>query len=86
VTTTTNGVSSSVTNTGRYSTYDNTANLSVHSGSNGYKRMDRIFDNHRTYLTTNSLENFDIMVIQGTETQALVAGSNGAKVTIIQSK
>ena len=86
VTTTTNGVSSSVTNTGRYSTFDNTANFSVHSGSNGYKRMDRIFDNHRTYLTTNSLENFDIMVIQGTETQALVAGSNGAKVTIIQSK
>ena len=86
VTTTTNGVSSSVTNTGRYSTFDNTANFSVHSGSNGYKRMDRIFDNHRTYLTTNSLENFDIMVIQGTETQALVAGSNGAKITIIQSK
>jgi hypothetical protein len=48
--------------------------------------MDRIFDNHRTYLTTNSLENFDIMVIQGTETQAFDAGSNGAKVTIIQSK
>ena len=86
VTTTTNGVSSSVTNTGRYSTFDNTANFSVHSGSNGYKRMDRIFDNHRTYLTTNSVENFDVMVIQGTETQALVAGSNGAKVTIIQSK
>ena len=86
VTTTTNGVSSSVTNTGRYSTFDNTANFSVHSGSNGYKRMDRIFDNHRTYLTTNSLENFDVMVIQGTETQALVAGSNGAKITIIQSK
>ena len=86
VTTTTNGVSSSVTNTGRYSTYENTANFSVHSGSNGYKRMDRIFDNHRTYLTTNSVENFDVMVIQGTETQALVAGSNGAKITIIQSK
>ena len=86
VTTTTNGVSSSVTNTGRYSTFDNTANFSVHSGSNGYKRMDRIFDNHRTYLTTNSVENFDVMVIQETETQALVAGSNGAKVTIIQSK
>ena len=86
VTTTTNGVSSSVTNTGRYSTFDNTANFSVHSGSNGYKRMDRIFDNHRTYLTTNSVENFDVMVIQETETQALVAGSNGAKITIIQSK
>ena len=86
VTTTTNGVSSSVTNTGRYSTFDNTANFSVHSGSNGYKRMDRIFQNHRTYLTTNSVENFDVMVIQGTETQALVAGSNGAKITIIQSK
>ena len=86
VTTTTNGVSSSVTNTGRYSTFDNTANFSVHSGSNGYKRMDRIFQNHRTYLTTNSVENFDIMVIQETETQALVAGSNGAKITIIQSK
>jgi len=86
VTTTTNGVSSSVTNTGRYSTFDNTANFSVHSGSNGYKRMDRIFQNHRTYLTTNSVENFDVMVIQETETQALVAGSNGAKITIIQSK
>ena len=86
VTTTTNGVSSSVTNTGRYSTFDNTANFSVHSGSDGYKRMDRIFQNHRTYLTTNSVENFDIMVIQETETQALVAGSNGAKITIIQSK
>lgn len=86
VTTVIDGVSFSVTNTGRYSTYENTANFSVHSGSNGYKRMDRIFDNHRTYLTTNSLENFDIMVIQGTETQALVAGSNGAKVTIIQTK
>ena len=65
---------------------DNTANFSVHSGSNGYKRMDRIFQNHRTYLTTNSVENFDVMVIQETETQALVAGSNGAKITIIQSK
>ena len=86
VTTTTNGVSSSVTNTGRYSTFDNTANFSVHSGSDGYKRMDRIFQNHRTYLTTNSVENFDVMVIQETETQALVAGSNGAKITIIQSK
>ena len=48
--------------------------------------MDRIFQNHRTYLTTNSVENFDVMVIQETETQALVAGSNGAKITIIQSK
>jgi hypothetical protein len=88
VTTVTNGVSSSVTQTGRYSTYNNTADYSAHSGSNGYKRMDRIHSNHRTYLTTNSVENFDIMIIQEQETQASTMGTEGSRahITIIQKK
>ena len=88
VTTVTNGVSSSVTQTGRYSTYNNTADYSAHSGSNGYKRMDRIHNNHRAYLTTNSVENFDIMIIQEQETQASTMGTEGSRahITIIQKK
>ena len=88
VTTVTNGVSSSVTQTGRYSTYNNTADYSAHSGSNGYKRMDRIHNNHRAYLTTNSVENFDIMIIQEQETQASTMGTAGSRahITIIQKK
>jgi len=88
VTTVTNGVSSSVTQTGRYSTYGNTANVTAYSGSNGYKRIDREFENHKVYLTTNTVENFDVMIIQGEETQAITGGdaTSSAKVTIIQTK
>ena len=80
--------SSSITQTGRYSTYNNTADFTAHSGENGYKRIDREYDNHKARLTTNSITNFDVMIIQGIETQAMTAGTEGsrAKITIIQTK
>ena len=88
VTTVTDGVSFSVTQTGRYSTYGNSADYTAHSGENGYKRMDRTYSNHRAYLTTNSITNFDVMIIQEDETQALTAGTEGSRaiITIIQIK
>ena len=88
VTTVTDGVSFSVTQTGRYSTYGNSADYTAHAGENGYKRMDRTYSNHRAYLTTNSITNFDVMMIQEDETQALTAGTEGSRaiITIIQIK
>ena len=88
VTTVTNGVSSSVTQTGRYSTYGNSADLEIHTGDNGYKRMDRTYTNHKVYLTTNTITNFDVMIIQEEETQATTAGTAGSRatITIIQTK
>ena len=74
---------SSVTQTGRYSTYGNTADFTAHSGDNGYKRMDRVYSDHKARLTTNSITNFDVMIIQEDETQALT-GENGGTITIIQ--
>ena len=89
VTTTANdGSSSSVTQTGRYSTYGNTGNVDAYAGDNGYKRIDRTYSNHRAYVTTNSIEHFDVMIIQEEETQASTAGTatSRAKITIIQIK
>jgi len=82
------GSSSSVTQTGRYSTYGNTGNVDAYAGENGYKRIDRTYSNHRAYITTNSIENFDVMIIQEEETQATTAGTAGSRatITIIQIK
>ena len=50
--------------------------------------MDRVYSDHKARLTTNSITNFDVMIIQEDETQALTAGTEGsrAKITIIQTK
>jgi hypothetical protein len=33
----------------------------------------------------DAIQNFDMMVIQEQETQSVIAGSNGVKITIIQT-
>ena len=93
ITTITDGVSDSVTRTGRYSTLNNTADVDVSTGSNQWREFTRTHEGHTFHIHTggsgvnsgnDAIQNFDMMVIQEQETQSVIAGSNGAKITIIQ--
>ena len=94
ITTITDGVSDSVTRTGRYSTLNNTADVNVSTGSNNWREFTRTHEGHTFHIHTggsgvnsgnDAIQNFDVMVIQEQETQSVIAGSNGAKITIIQT-
>ena len=94
ITTITDGVSDSVTRTGRYSTLNNTADVNVSTGSNNWREFTRTHEGHTFHIHTggsgvnsgnDAIQNFDMMVIQEQETQSVIAGSNGAKITIIQT-
>jgi len=93
ITTITDGVSDSVTRTGRYSTLNNTADVDVSTGSNQWREFTRTHEGHTFHIHTggsgvnsgnDAIQKFDMMVIQEQETQSVIAGSNGAKITIIQ--
>ena len=94
ITTITDGVSDSVTRTGRYSTLNNTADVDVSTGSNQWREFTRTHEGHTFHIHTggsgvnsgnDAIQNFDMMVIQEQETQSVIAGSNGVKITIIQT-
>ena len=94
ITTTTDGVSDSVTRTGRYSTLNNTADVNVSTGSNNWHEYTRTHGGHTFHIHTggsgvnsgnDAIQKFDMMVIQEQETQSVIAGSNGATITIIQT-
>ena len=94
ITTITDGVSDSVTRTGRYSTLNNTADVNVSTGSNNWREFTRTHEGHTFHIHTggsgvnsgnDAIQNFDMMVIQEQETQSVIAGSNGATITIIQT-
>ena len=94
ITTITDGVSDSVTRTGRYSTLNNTADVDVSTGSNNWREFTRTHEGHTFHIHTggsgvnsgnDAIQNFDMMVIQEQETQSVIAGSNGVKITIIQT-
>ena len=94
ITTITDGVSDSVTRTGRYSTLNNTADVDVSTGSNQWREFTRTHEGHTFHIHTggsgvnsgnDAIQNFDMMVIQEQETQSVIAGSNGARITIIQT-
>ena len=94
ITTITDGVSDSVTRTGRYSTLNNTADVNVSTGSNQWREFTRTHEGHTFHIHTggsgvnsgnDAIQNFDMMVIQEQETQSVIAGSNGARITIIQT-
>ena len=94
ITTITDGVSDSVTRTGRYSTLNNTADVNVSTGSNNWREFTRTHEGHTFHIHTggsgvnsgnDAIQNFDMMVIQEQETQSVSAGSNGARITIIQT-
>ena len=94
ITTITDGVSDSVTRTGRYSTLNNTADVNVSTGSNNWHEYTRTHGGHTFHIHTggsgvnsgnDAIQKFDMMVIQEQETQSVIAGSNGAKITIIQT-
>ena len=94
ITTITDGVSDSVTRTGRYSTLNNTADVDVSTGSNNWREFTRTHEGHTFHIHTggsgvnsgnDAIQNFDVMVIQEQETQSVIAGSNGVKITIIQT-
>ena len=94
ITTITDGVSDSVTRTGRYSTLNNTADVNVSTGSNNWHEYTRTHGGHTFHIHTggsgvnsgnDAIQKFDMMVIQEQETQSVIAGSNGATITIIQT-
>ena len=94
ITTITDGVSDSVTRTGRYSTLNNTADVDVSTGSNQWREFTRTHEGHTFHIHTggsgvnsgnDAIQKFDMMVIQEQETQSVIAGSNGVKITIIQT-
>ena len=96
VTTTTDGVVTSVTQTGRYSTYGNEANVDASTGDDNWAEFTRTHGGHTFHIHTggsgvnsgnDSFTEVDIMVIQESETQALKigSGSSQAKITIIQT-
>jgi len=96
VTTTTDGVVTSVTQTGRYSTYGNEGDVDASTGNNNWAEITRTHEGHTAHIHTggsgvnsgnDSYTNFDVMIIQGSETQAIQSGTDGsrAEITIIQT-
>ena len=66
----------------------------VSTGSNNWREFTRSHGGHTFHIHTggsgvnsgnDAIQNFDVMVIQEQETQSVIAGSNGAKITIIQT-
>ena len=86
LTTTSGGVSTSITSTGRVSTLDNDFNATA-STSGDYTILNRYNDNHRAYVKTETSKEADIQILQDTEAQHLDVGSSSTQnnITIIQT-
>ena len=86
LTTTTDGVSSSATSTGRVSTLDNEFDADA-STSGDYTIINRYNDNHRAYVKTETANEADIQILQDKEAQHLDVGNSSTQnnITIIQT-
>ena len=93
VTTTENGVTTTIQQDGRYSTLENSADVNASTGSSNWKEITRTYNGHTVHIHTggsgvasgnHSALNFDVMIIQDDEAQAMSSGENGGTITIIQ--
>ena len=88
LTTTSGGVSTSTTSTGRVSTLSNEFDADVDTSSvSGYSIINRYNDSHRTYLKIDTDNEADIQILQDQEAQHFDIGSSSSQenITIIQT-
>ena len=85
--TTSGGVTSSETLTGRYTTGNNTYDADVDTSVSGYSIINRYNDNHRAYLKIETADEADIQILQDTEAQHFDIGNSSTQenITIIQT-
>ena len=87
LTTSSLGVSTSTTSTGRVSTLDNDFDAEVDTSVSGYSIINRYNDSHRAYLKIDTDNEADIQILQDTEAQHFDIGSSSSQenITIIQT-
>jgi len=87
LTTTSGGVSTSTTSTGRVSTLDNDFDAEVDTSVSGYSIINRYNDSHRAYLKIDTDNEADIQILQDTEAQHFDIGNSSSQenITIIQT-
>ena len=87
LTTSSLGVSTSTTSTGRVSTLDNDFDAEVDTSVSGYSIINRYNDSHRSYLKIETAEEADIQILQDQEAQHFDIGSSSSQenITIIQT-
>ena len=87
LTTTSGGVSTSTTSTGRVSTLSNEFDADVDTSVSGYSIINRYNDSHRAYLKIETADEADIQILQDQEAQHFDIGSSSSQenITIIQT-
>ena len=87
LTTTTDGVSTSVTSTGRVSTLDNEFDDEIDTSVSGYSIINRYNDSHRSYLKIETADEANVQILQDSEAQHFDIGSSSSQnnITIIQT-
>jgi hypothetical protein len=87
LTTSSLGVSTSTTSTGRVSTLDNDFDAEVDTSVSGYSIINRYNDSHRAYLKIDTDNEADIQILQDTEAQHFDIGNSSSQenITIIQT-
>ena len=87
LTTTSGGVSTSTTSTGRVSTLSNEFDADVDTSVSGYSIINRYNDSHRAYLKIETAEEADIQILQDQEAQHFDIGNSSSQenITIIQT-
>jgi len=87
LTTSSLGVSTSTTSTGRVSTLDNDFDAEVDTSVSGYSIINRYNDSHRAYLKIETAEEADIQILQDQEAQHFDIGNSSSQenITIIQT-
>jgi hypothetical protein len=86
-TTTTDGVKTSETLTGRYTTGSNTYDVDIDTSVSSHSIINRYNDNHRAYLKIETAEEADVQILQDKESQHFDIGSSSSQeeITIIQT-
>jgi hypothetical protein len=81
------GVSTSTTSTGRVSTLNNDFDASVDTSVSNYSIINRYNDSHRAYIKTQTAKEADIQILQDMEAQHIDIGSSSSQnnITIIQT-
>ena len=87
LTTTSGGVSTSTTSTGRVSTLSNEFDADVDTSVSGYSIINRYNDSHRAYLKIETADEADIQILQDQEAQHFDIGNSSSQenITIIQT-
>ena len=85
--TTSGGVTSSETLTGRYTTGSNTYDADVDTSVSNHSIINRYNDNHRTYLKLETADEADVQILQDKESQHFDIGNSSSQenITIIQT-